>query len=158
MIKVVPTFDAHLIDTMIRLPYIWSEITDDSCPKDPGVLDIPFIVKECVNLAVIHENEHGFDTLGVYILVPKNPSTIEAHTLLTDRCRGAMAVEAGHRAMEWIWENTPYTEITSFTWSDRPHVAWYMNTLGFHKNSEEDWPQTRDGKKVKIWRYSISKS
>lgn len=158
MIKVQRTFDAHLIDAMIRLPYIWSEITDDSCPKDPGVLDIPFIARECINLSVVHENEFGLQPLGVFVLIPKDPTTLEAHTMLSESCRGARAVEAGRKAIQWIWENTPYTTISSFTWSDRPQVAWYMRVLGFKKDKVEDWPNTRSGKQIQIYRYSISKT
>jgi hypothetical protein len=121
-------------------------------------VNIPFLVKECVNLSVVNDNDHGSDAQGVFVFIPKSPTSCEAHTMLTDRCRGSNALEAGKMAIEWIWANTNFTEVTSFTFSDRPQISWYMRMLGLVKTSDEDWPNTRDGKPVKVLRYSISKS
>ena len=154
MIKVFRTFDSYLVEAMMGLPEVWKEVKDDSCPKNPGVVDIPFLMKECVCLGVKDDD----DAVGVFLFVPKGPTTCEAHTMLASRCHGAKAVQAGKQAIAWIWQNTANTEITSFAWSDRPHVAWYMSVLGLKRTSEEDWPNTRDGKPIKIFRYSISKT
>ena len=152
MIKVFRTFDSYLVEAMMGLPEVWKEVKDDACPKDPGVVDVPFLMKECICLGV----KDGDDACGVFVLVPKAPTVCEVHTMLASRCHGAKAVEAGKQAIAWIWANSSNTEITSFTWSDRPQVAWFMSILGLKRCSEEDWPNTRDGKAIKIFRYSIS--
>jgi hypothetical protein len=78
--------------------------------------------------------------------------------MLKDTCRGAKAVEAGRQAIQFIFDKTKFTEITSFTFSDRPQISWYMRVLGLKKTSEKEWPSTRDGKNVTVLNYAIQKS
>lgn len=154
MVRVSRTYDPVLVDEMIHLPYIWKEITDDSCPKYPQNLNLVYIIQFCVVIMV----DFGVGPEGVFVFVPKSDTSCEAHTMLKDTCRGAKAVEAGRQAIQFIFDKTKFTEITSFTFSDRPQISWYMRVLGLKKTSEKEWPSTRDGKNVTVLNYAIQKS
>lgn len=153
-ITVEPTTDEQYIKSVLLDPTIYQHMSDDSCPAEPAdlaganIMAVPgFFLRALVD---------GVPA-GVWWLTWKDGGKVEAHTALTDICRGRAAIDATKKAIQWVFSNTEAKAITSFAWSDAPAVAWFCRAVGMKKNQTQDWPNTRQGKTVKIHYYSVKK-
>lgn len=153
MIEITQTTDLDYIKEVMYNEAVIDSIGDDvynikTLPdKDINPLSIPgFFLKVTVDSI----------PAGWYWLI-WHDNLVEAHTALLPVCRGRLAVDATKKAIKWVFGNTKANAITSFSWSDSPHVEWLCRKAGLTKTSTEKWPNTRFGKEVMIHRYSITR-
>jgi hypothetical protein len=153
-ITVEPTTDEQYIKSVFLNPTIYSQMSDDSCPSQPSdlaganIMAIPgFFLRAMID---------GVPA-GVWWLIWKEGDRVEAHTALTDICRGRAAIEATKKAIQWVFENTDAEAITSYAWSDAPAVAWFCRAVGMSKSETKPWPNTRKSKPVEITYYSVNR-
>lgn len=152
-ISVEPTTDYQYIESVFLNPTIYDQMRDDSCPADPASLrgtDITRIPGFFLRALV------GNIPCGVWWLI-WHGDKVEAHTALTEQCRGRAAIEATKKAIAWVFANTEAEAITSYAWSDSPAVAWFCRAVGMSKNETKAWPSTRNGKPVSITYYSVNR-
>lgn len=152
---VFPTKDISVIHAIFSIPYIYSQIKDDSCPEDPKNYNFSAIIDSWIFLEV--RKYHNSKACGIFMFKPIDDITCEAHTLLTKDCRGTEALEAGALAKDWVFDNTKFTKISSYSFSDSPSVKWFAKKLGMVKVSEEPWEATRNGNKITLCRYLVEK-
>lgn len=152
-ITVEPTTDEQYIKSVFLNPAIYDQMRDDSCPsdssslRDTNIMDIPgFFLRAMLD---------GIPC-GVWWLIWKDDK-VEAHTALTDKCRGRLAIEATKQAIEWVFSHTEAQAITSYAWSDSPAVAWFCRAVGMSKDNTKAWPNTRSGKPVSVSYYSVKR-
>lgn len=152
-ITVEPTTDVPYIKSVFLNPTIYDQMRDDSCPADPAslhdtdILSIPgFFLRALVDGV----------PCGVWWLIWKG-DRVEAHTALTDKCRGRDAITATKQAIAWVFGHTEAEAITSYAWSDSPAVAWFCRAVGMSKNETKAWPSTRSGKPVSITYYAVNR-
>lgn len=152
-ITVEPATDEQYIKSVFLNPTIYKKMSDDSCPSNPSdlagvnIMAIPgFFLRALVDGA----------PAGVWWLIWKG-DTVEAHTALTDACRGRAAIDATKKAIRWVFDNTNAKAITSYAWSDSPAVAWFCRAVGMSKIETKSWPSTRDGQPVSITYYSVNR-
>lgn len=153
MISVEPTTDEQYIKSVFLNPTIYAQMKDDASPSDPAVLagadikSIPgFFLRALID---------GVPA-GVWWLIWKGDA-VEAHTALLPECRGARAIKATKMAIQWVFDNTNASAITSYAWSDSPAVAWFCRAVGMTKTETKPWPATRNGVPVDISYYAIQR-
>jgi len=152
MIEVHPTADMEFIHRMMRHPDIYPSIGDDSSPKDPNQLDGTNYFADSINLEV----DLNGAPVGVIVL-HKEGDKLEAHTLMTKLCRGKNAISAVKSAIEWVFKNTGFKEITSYAFSDAPHVAWLARVAGMREIGRRPHPATRNGLPIIRIDFSLSR-
>lgn len=152
-ITVEPTTDESYIKSVFLNPDIYRQMSDDSCPADPwalrgvNIMSVPgFFLKALVD---------GVPS-GVWWLI-WHGDKVEAHTALSERCRGRDAIEATRKAIAWVFGNTKATAITSYSWSDAPAVKWFCRAVGMRETEKKPWHSPRNGKPVYIVYYEIGR-
>lgn len=81
----------------------------------------------------------------------------EVHTMLLPSLRGARAVVAARAVLSWIWTNTSFPEVTSYSYSNAPHVKFFALRVGLQEVGTLDEGVTIKGKPVLTTRLSISR-
>jgi hypothetical protein len=152
MITIDRSYDVSLIDSIIRNPSIYASMSDDSCPKDSSDVTIAGLIDTCIFPVVRMDGA----VAGCFMLEPHN-NVFVAHTALLPICRGKDAIRAGKELLKWVFSNTECRELTSYAFSDSPHVDWFARAVGLHVTGTDDYPNTRNGKKVSITKFSILK-
>lgn len=152
-ITVEPTADEQYIKSVFLNPIIYDQMRDDSCPilgedlATARIMDVPgFFLRVLM----------GGLSVGCFWLIKKG-SGYEAHTALLPPCRGRSAVVAARKAIQWVFEHTGASEITSYAWSDSPAVRWFCRAAGLSERDTRPWPNTRGGNPVDITYYGISR-
>ena len=137
----------------MKLPEIWEASVDDSCPP-PEEVDVADAIDNLVFLAVESDGE----VVGVFVsTLPDSSGSIEAHTMMTKKCRGRMAIEAGKKAIEWFFSNLGCKRIQSWCFSDAPNVIFFAKHCGFSFLRNRDRPVSRKGKQVEILEFYLDK-
>jgi len=152
MLTVERTFDVALIDSIIRSPSIYADMCDDKCPKCPESVSVCAMIDALIFLAVRMDSV----PVGCFIFEP-HETKFAVHTALLPSCRGRRAIEAGHKALDWVFNNTECKEVSSYAFSDSPHVAWFARMVGLNAIGVESYPNPRAGKPVTITKFLISK-
>lgn len=153
VITVEQTTDESYIKSVLLNPSIYAQMKDDSCPYEPTVLcglDIRAIPGFFLK-AIVEE-----EPAGIWWLIWKGDK-VEAHTALLENCRGRDAIRATKTAIEWVWNHTKASAITSYAWSDCPAVAWFCRAVGMHETESAPWPATRKGLPVTITHFLINR-
>jgi hypothetical protein len=152
MITIDRSYDVDLIDYIIRNPSIYASMSDDSCPSDPSRVTVESVIDTCLFLLV------KIDAVvsGCFMLEP-NDKSYTAHTALLPNCRGRRAISAGRAMLKWVFGNTECREVTSYAFSDSPHVDWFARAVGLRVTGVADYPNTRNGKHVSVTNFSILK-
>lgn len=153
-ITVEPTTDEQYIKSVFLNPAIYRQMSDDSCPSDPSSLQATNIM--AIPGFFLRALVDGVPA-GVWWLIWKDGDKVEAHTALTDICRGRAAIDATRKAIQWVFDNTEASAITSYAWSDSPAVAWFCRAVGMGRRDTKPWPNTRSGKPVDITYYSVNR-
>lgn len=98
--------DYDLIQAIIQDPRIYDRLSDDGSPKREDFR--PIESDQLIYLMVRDDRP-----LGLFMFVPQNAICIEVHTCLLPESWGSKAKEAGKRAGEWIFTNTPFRRIVT---------------------------------------------
>jgi RimJ/RimL family protein N-acetyltransferase len=152
-VTVQPTADLEFIHRIMRHPDIYPSISDDSSPKDPSELDGTHYFADSINLEVDKDGE----PVGAIVL-HKEGDRLEAHTMLLKSCRGRSAIQATKSAIDWVFGHTDYKEITSYAFSDAPHVSWLARMAGMKETGKVDNATTRNGISVDKINFSLIKT
>lgn len=75
---------------------------------------------------------HDEGTVGVFICIPINPYLYHTHVAFLPGER-ARTIEAGKKAVEWMFAHTFAQNLTTFTPSDNRVALWYARHVGFRK-------------------------
>jgi hypothetical protein len=145
------THDMAYVESVLRVPGIYENITDDSCPSVDELLE----TNQIENIpSIFLKVSLDKSPAGWYWLVWKGVY-LEAHTALLPNCRGRLAIEATKKAIDWVFANTPADGIRSYAWSDAPTSAWLCKRVGMVKENTEAWSATRKNSPVSITYYSL---
>lgn len=151
-IAIHPTTDYDYISQVFHNPTIYSQMIDDSCPKDPAQL----IVAACQLPGFFLKALLNGQAVGLFWLMWRNGS-LEAHTALLPECRGRNAIRMTKEALKWCFQNTETKEVRSYAWSDCPVVRWFCRSVGLVEEKTELWSNTRNGQPVNITYFSINR-
>lgn len=152
MITIDRSYDVDLIDSIIRNPSIYASMSDDSCPSDPSRVTVAGLIDTFVFLLVKMDDVVS----GCFMLEPHG-TTYCAHTALLPVCRGRNAIKAGIEMLKYVFGRTDCKEVSSYAFSDSPHVDWFARAVGLHVTGVDDYPNTRNGKPVSVTNFSILK-
>lgn len=146
-IEVRQTRDAKLIDSLVKDKDVWPGLVDDSCPG-PDEIDIASVVDKFIFLEVVSDGSAS----GVIIATKPNEDGVsEVHTILTATCRGRDAINAGKKAINWLFSNAECKRLESYCYSDSPHVYFFAKCCGFSCLRKRPHPVTRQGKPVDVF-------
>lgn len=154
--EVFLTKDADLFKKIFSDQSVYPFVRDDSCPEDVSRYDIKAAAEKFIMLEV--RKYHNGPCVGMFCFDPISETVVEAHTMLTDKCRGSDAIKASKLASGWIFSNTQYTRIESYSFSDSPATEWFCRKSGLTKTSEKTWPNTRNGHLVTMSRFAMEKT
>jgi hypothetical protein len=151
-LKITETKDLdHACEIMFH-PEIYPFISDDFADQLPRETIIQAMKASSFKLLKVTNGEQD---CGVFILDVRGKSA-ELHTLLLPCCRGAMAVQAGRKMLDYIHTNLGIDQLYGFCFSDCKAAIWFSKKIGFKFDSEVDHPNTRHGEKVKRINFKIS--
>lgn len=153
MLSVARTFNVELIDSILRSPSIYADMCDDKCPKNPMSITVCHMIDALVFLLVKDDEV----PVGCFVFEP-HETKFAVHTALLPSCRGRNAIKAGNLALDWVFNNTECKEVSSYSFSDSPHVAWFAKMVGLNPIGIESYPNPRNGKPVTITKFLISKA
>jgi len=153
-ISIEQTLDEEYIHSMLTDPAIFESMRDDSCPKSPQeVLFPPLALMGGYFLKVINAGKE----CGLFWFRPVEGG-LEAHTALLPSCRGRSAIMAGKMAVKWVFDNTGFSRITSYSWSDSPAIDWFCRQVGLTPFDTKPWPNTRNGNPVDVTYFQIQRA
>lgn len=153
LISVEKTDDMDYVSLILCDSSMRKSMIDDSCQSDVSKI-VDAIKKMPGFFLSASVNNHK---AGIWWLRWISDSEVEAHTALLPACRGRSAIIATKEAISWVFENTQATKISSYAFSDSPKVDWFCRAVGMSQSETKDWPNTRDGKPVKITYFTINK-
>lgn len=153
MITIDRSYDVGLIDSIIRNPSIYASMTDDSSPSDPLSVTVLGVIDRAIFLMVRMD-----EIIAGCFMLETDDKSFMAHTALLPVCRGRNAIRAGRAMLHWVFANTECQEVSSYSFSDSPHVSWFAKAVGLHEIGVEDYPKSRKGIPVSITKFSILKS
>lgn len=112
------------------------QITDNKLARD-FLNSVPFddYVPEGMEVCNDQTIILGWYDLGLVCCFPcnKHEDNIEIHCACVELYRGKMAINAAHKAFEWIFSNTHYKTIRAMT--DHPHVSRFALMCGMKRNN-----------------------
>lgn len=156
MITVEPTTNELYIQSVFLNPSIYADMRDDSAPTDPTELISLMPSMTSIPGFFLRAFVDGIPA-GCWWLIWKGDK-VEAHTALMANCRGKRAIQATRMAIQWVFDNTKASAITSYAWSDSPAVAWFCRAVGMSQRETKPWPTTRSGKPVDITYFEIGRT
>ncbi len=125
MLIISRTFDMHTVRAILTHPSIWPHIIDDGTP---GIEDFEPCVSDAIYYLAVHKDGA---LVGIFMCIPENCITLDVHTNLLPSCRGALAVEAATRALQWVRENTSFTRIVTKVPDNNPLALRLAERVGF---------------------------
>lgn len=102
------TEDTALIQSIITSDHrLYDGMSDDHCPKmeDFRLPELPDAWHVLVR--------DGEELLGFWTLIPKENGEAEVHTCLLPTAWGNRARAAAREMAQWIWQNTPFTILST---------------------------------------------
>jgi hypothetical protein len=140
---VTPCHDPAYIDEVLGA--LFDQITIDgfdSAPPGETALELPGLLF----LQVMDGDERR----GLFMF-----NGHEVHTMLMPEFRGRRAINAGKAALAWIWANTSFDRVTSYAYSNAPHVLLYAKLVGLRPVGVIDEGVTIHGRRVQTTRLEI---
>lgn len=113
------TTDARAIDA-ITLECFDAIKTDQACYITPAER---LVCSPLVRFVEINSNN---ETCGILALAGN-----EIHTLFRKALRGRAAINAMRCGLGWVWANTPFSELVSHAYSNRPDAIRFAKMAGF---------------------------
>lgn len=145
------TNDYDLINSTITHPAVYPFVSDDTC-KSADQFVTPDFSSEFF-CAACYLNELY---VGCFCFFHKSDDEVEIHTCLLPAAKG-YAKEFGLRVVELIFNNTRYTEISTFIPENNPLAKRLALKCGFLYGSEVE-PLLVDGQKIKTHKYILNRS
>lgn len=104
----VRTFDAEMVNRIMRHPKVYPHISDDSCPKAEDFDCSEAMKREGFYFLLVSGGE------GAFMFHNHSRILYEVHTMLLPECWGRKALEASRAAVRWMFANTLCEKI--ITW------------------------------------------
>jgi Protein of unknown function (DUF2824) len=115
-LEVERTFDYGLVRRIMTHPDIYPYMVSDGAASaedfGPGRGEHLWYI-------LVHD---GAELLGMFLCVPLNAITWEAHTMFFPGIGGRRAIAAYRCGLEWLWANSPCKKIVGFIPEDNPRA------------------------------------
>lgn len=135
VISVKPSQDWPYLEGLIRM--LWDQVADDNCGTvDTFKLKGFAMVQQAAMIKVLRNNA----SCGAFLFVAQEDGVAEIHTLLTPRCRGRLAIEAGKAVVKFAFENMNINKITSRCPNNNRASLYFAMRCGFSiTGKQQDW-------------------
>ena len=128
------TLDWLTVWTIIHDASVFNRVCDDEWTRKP-LHDLKAVVRGIV------ENPHNHSLLvtdggrpvGCFLCYAQGKGLFEVHTMLTDRCRGADAIQAGKMGTRFMLAMPDVEKLVSFCPANMPEAYLFARYCGWHK-------------------------
>lgn len=142
-VTVFPTTDVKVLDRALKHPAIRDRVVPDDMMWKLFSGAQMMAVPGTVCLEVQRDAAPG----GCFVFFQKPDETYAMHTLLLPECRGAAALTAGHKAIDWMKANCSMKHLVSDVPESIPEAKWYARRLGFKVTGRTSASWQKNGRK-----------
>lgn len=128
------TRDWKLAWKIVTDPSVFDHVCDDKWVKKPEA-ELQRIIQGIVENPVNHVTVVFIadEPVGLFMGYHVGNATLEVHTMLTSRCRGADAIQAGKMAMRFGLNLPGIEKLVSFCPANLPETYLFARYCGWHK-------------------------
>jgi hypothetical protein len=133
-LSIAETRDASLVWQIASAPEVFERVTNDAWNALGR-----HVQRTHVDILVANPKNHILLVLdagvpvGCFALDGKGDGLFEVHTMLLKSCRGANAIAAGKRAIEFAMRIEGVEKLVSYCPTTNPESYWYARICGFHR-------------------------
>ena len=148
-ISVQPSHEVGLFNWMANHPEISPHVRDDR-------------TKGAIDLTPLNTSENVFLHLGVdgrdagFVVLIRHGQIFEMHSGILPEFRGATAFQIGRAVIDWVRNQLPCEQLTTWAWEHARHVRLVTRMLGFKEVNRVDWPYTVEGRSVRRVDFSLA--
>lgn len=151
-IRLAPSYDKTYVEWLMFHDEIYPFISDDKSKDIPREDIIKAINSPVFEVIRVFD---GATPCGAFVLEVSGDEA-EMHTLLLPNCRGAKAIEAGKKMIEYMFQKRGIRRVFGFCFSDCKAAIWFTKKIGLKFESEVPHHNTRGGKSVNRVNFSIT--
>ena len=122
--RIERTFDSKLINYVLNHPRIRKHVNDDA---SDGVV---YPVLDSIYYLAAYENDI---IAGMFVVFQLNGVTMDAHSAILPGFYGKKAIEAGKKAISWVFENTGALKINGSTPVCNRLALNFSEAIGFER-------------------------
>jgi hypothetical protein len=134
-LEIDQTLDWETVWAIVHDASVFDRVCDDHWTRKP-LRELRDIVRGIV------ENPHNHALLvtdagrpvGCFLCYAQGKGLFEIHTMLTDRCRGADAIQAGRMGTRLMLSLPDVEKLVSFCPANMPEVYLFARFCGWHKD------------------------
>ena len=145
----IRTYDAEIIEGLMRMPDIWATVAEDGQNPDDFKADCE---GECWLLMMDGEN-----FVGAYNLHSHNSVTVEIHAHVLPTHRKQYSYATGIAALQWVTDNTNYQKVVAVIPTIYENVKRFTCSFGFQEEGINRKSYLKNGEIVDQWLLGITR-